>query len=117
MITTAGVGIEGGITRNEGQINVPINRTHAGQWFHRVLNQGNGKGEGHVAVSLGVCTEIWEEMCAALQMTPQRSPFLCDDQGTGVEMHRPLRRRTLYPEYITTGVRTEGAARRQENGN
>lgn len=63
-----------------------------------------------------VCTETWEEMCATLWMTPQRSPFVCNGAGASVEVHGRLQRwRTPYPRGVTTRERARHQQRPPDN--
>lgn len=41
----------------------------------QLLQQALGRGDKRAMGNVSVCIEAWEEMCAALQMTPQRSTF------------------------------------------
>lgn len=79
--------------------NAPSGRPHAGHLLWRAFGQGNEQSTRNMKGR----TETWEEMCAALQMTPQRSPFVCNGAGASVEVRGRLqRRRTPYPRGVTT---------------
>ena len=78
----------------------PDGRPHIGELPQRALRRGDEQAMGNVCV----CTKMWEEMCAALRMTPQHSLFEWDQARVGVEAHRQLpRRRAPYLGVVTTG--------------
>ena len=76
------------------QQNEAESRPRAGGLLRRALGQGGPR----MADNMNVQVETWGEACAALRMTPQRSPFQCDQAGANVAIHDRLpRRQTPYP--------------------
>ena len=89
------------------QQNEAESRPRAGGLLRRALGQGGPR----MADNMNVQVETWGETCAALRMTPQRSPFQCDQAGANVAIHDRLpRRRTPYPRFV---VMTGAQAARQ----
>ena len=60
----------------------------------------------------GAHSKPWEEMCLALRMMPQRSRFLWNNAGAGIELHGRLQhQRTQYSCIITRGRKGGWACR------
>lgn len=86
----------------EDESNAPIDRARPEQLIRERLEQRNEGGRVQATGNAVAPTETREEMCAALRMTLQRSPFLWEDTRAGVELHGRLqRRRTPYPRITT----------------
>ena len=66
-----------------------VNRTCAGQAIHRTLEQQN-EGRIQTIWAAGGCTKTWKKTCTVLLMTPQCSPFIYDDDGADIEVHKRL---------------------------
>lgn len=91
--------------------NDPNDRPRAGRLLQRALNQRAERTGGNTNA------ETWEQTCAALRMTPQRSPFQFDQAGTGVAIHGPLiKYQTSYPRFVITTSTRDPRRAQQTNG-